>query len=181
MATLEKNSKRAVRQTYFVAKELQATIALLVVIALLGGMFLQSVSKGLNAYFKIESSYLGIFLMVGYIAIIAFLAIFFSYRLVGPFKRFEYEMRLIAKGELDKRLSIRTRDDLHVRNFAGHLNKFIDNFEEMSKEYNKVNAAIDTGLEEVAKIIESERYHPTEIKNKILSLQKHIHEFREKW
>ncbi|MBI5893780.1 MAG: methyl-accepting chemotaxis protein [Deltaproteobacteria bacterium] len=181
MATLEKNSKRTIRQTYFVAKELQATIALLVVLALLGGLFLQSISKGLNTYLRLESSYLGVFMTVGYIAIIAFLAIFFSHRLVGPFKRLEYEMRIIAKGELDKRLSVRTRDDLHVRNFTEYLNEFINNFEEMSKDYNKVNAAIDIGLEELAKMIESEKYHPTEIKNKILSLQKHIHEFRERW
>ena len=181
MTNLDKNNKKIVRQRYFVAKELQITIALLVMLALLGGMFLQSISQGLNTYFRFESSFLGIFLSVGYIVIIVFLAIFFSYRLIGPFKRLEYEMKMIAKGELHKRLSIRTRDDLHVRNFTEYLNEFIGSFEDMSKEYNKLHATIDNELEELAKMIESGEHNPEDIKNKIIALQKHIHEFREKW
>jgi len=51
----------------------------------------------------------------------------------------------------------------------------------MSKEYNKLHATIDNELEELAKMIESGEHNPEDIKNKIIALQKHIHEFREKW
>jgi len=178
---MKEKTQKIVPQRYFVTKEIQITIALLVVIALLSGVFLQTISKGLNTYFRFDSSFLGVFLTIGYVAIIAFLAIFFSYRLVGPFKRLEHEMKIIAKGGLDKRLSIRTNDDLLVRNFAGHVNEFINNFEEMSKDYNRLNATIDAGLDELVKILETEEYHSAELKDRIVSLQKHIHVFREKW
>src|SRR3990167_1926173 len=87
-----KDGKR-LRQHYFVARELQITIALLVVMALLGGAFLQSVSAALNTYFGFTTPVMTIFLTIGYIAIVALLAIFFAHRFVGPFKRLEYEMK----------------------------------------------------------------------------------------
>ena len=178
---MEETSKKTLSQRYFIAREIQITIAILVVIALLSGIFLQLISKGLSVYMGIESPFIGIFLTVGYIAIIVFLAILFSYRLVGPFKRLEYEMKLIAKGELDRRLSIRGNDDLHVKNFAGYMNEMINDFEEMSKDYNKINAAIDRGFDDLLEMIKSDKHDSVEIKDKIISLQKHIHEFREKW
>ncbi|MBI5682228.1 MAG: methyl-accepting chemotaxis protein [Deltaproteobacteria bacterium] len=178
---MEDSNKKTFSQRYFVTKEIQITIAILVVVALLSGIFLQLISKGLSTYMRIESPFLGIFLTIGYISIIVFLAVVFSYRLVGPFKRLEYEMKLIAKGDLDRRLSIRANDDLHVKEFTGYMNEMINNFEEMSTDYNKVNAVIDKGLDELMEIIASDKNDSSEIKDKIISLQTSIHEFREKW
>ncbi|MEK7841645.1 MAG: hypothetical protein AAB197_03120, partial [Deltaproteobacteria bacterium] len=89
------------------AKELQITITILVVLALLGGAFLQSASSALSSFFGFTTPALTIFLTIGYIAIVAILSIFFAHRFLGPFKRLEYEMKTITNGELDKRLSIR--------------------------------------------------------------------------
>ena len=88
--SISAGKEKKIRQRYFVAKELQITIALLVVLALLGGSFLQSVSATLNTYFGFTTPVLSIFLISGYIIIVAFLAIFFAHRLLGPFKRLEY-------------------------------------------------------------------------------------------
>lgn len=165
-------------QRYFIEKEIQITIAILVVVALLSGIFLQLLLKSLNSYLGTSSLFLGIFLTGGYISIIAILAVVFSYRLLGPFKRLEYEMKLIAKGELDRRLTIRTNDDLYIKNFAKYMNELIDNFEQMSMDYNKINAVIDKGFME---LLESNKNDSSEIKDKIISLQRHIHEFRERW
>ena len=56
------NRKKQVRQTFFVARELQISIALLVILALLGGVFLQSLSSALSAYLGIKSHVLVVFL-----------------------------------------------------------------------------------------------------------------------
>lgn len=173
---MDKNVKH-----YFAAREIQATIAILVMVALLVGTFLLFASKGLSTYLGFETVFLGIFLAIGYTAIIVFLAIFFSHRLVGPFKRLEYEMKIISKGELDRRLSIRTKDDPHVRNFVAFMNEFIENFEEMSKEYSKLNSTISTQLGDIIKRIEKGEYNAEEIRETLKSLQRHIHEFRERW
>ncbi|HHD11935.1 MAG TPA: hypothetical protein ENK42_05795, partial [Deltaproteobacteria bacterium] len=79
------SKEKKVRQRYFVARELQFSIALLVIIALLGGIFLQSVSVALSGYLKLKTPTVGIFLAIGYIIIVTILSIVFTHRLVGPF------------------------------------------------------------------------------------------------
>lgn len=172
---------KKLRQHYFVARELQITVALLVVLALLGGAFLQSVATALNEYLGFTTSALTVFLTLGYIAIVAILAIFFAHRFVGPFKRLEYEMRIVANGSLDKRLTIRTRDDLHVRNFVAYVNEFIENFENMSKDYNKVHSTLSLQMADIIKRMEKGQYNPEEIKEAIKTLHKQMHALREKW
>lgn len=177
---LVKNKKK-IRHHYFVAKELQITMAILVVLALVLGVFLQSISTGLNAYFGFTTPALIIFLSIGYIAIVAILAIFFAHRLIGPFKRLEYEMKTITSGGLNKRLSIRTKDDLYVRNFVAYINKFIENFENMSKDYSKLHSTLSVQMADIIKKIEKGQHNPEDIKEAIKTLQIHIHELREKW
>ena len=82
------------RHKSFAAKELQLSIAVLAVLALLGGLVLQSVSKALTNHFGFATPVLGVLLVVGYIAIVALLALFFAHRLIGPFRRLEYEMKM---------------------------------------------------------------------------------------
>jgi methyl-accepting chemotaxis protein len=173
--------KKRVRQRHFVARELQFTIALLVVLALLGGIFLQSITKVLTTHFGFEPTALGLFLIIGYIAIVVLLAVFFSHRLVGPFKRLEYEMKFIMAGELSKRLSVRAKDDLHVRNFIEEINDFVANFEEMSKEYSKLNSAVSTHIGRFIKELSEKDCDLEKIKEELKAVQIEIHKFREKW
>ncbi|MBI5049009.1 MAG: methyl-accepting chemotaxis protein [Deltaproteobacteria bacterium] len=172
---------KKIRQHCFVARELQITIALLVVLALLGGAFLQSIFTKLNTYFGFTTPVLSIFLTIGYIALVAFLAIFFAHRFLGPFKRLEYEMKVIMSGALDKRLTVRTKDDLYVRNFVAYVNKFIENFENTSKDYNNLHSAISTKLTNIIKKIEQGQYNMEDIKETLKTLQQYSHESREKW
>ncbi|MFQ5464697.1 MAG: hypothetical protein ACE5EI_02080 [Thermodesulfobacteriota bacterium] len=177
----QKRIPRKFRQSYFVARELQFSIALLAVMALLGGIFLQTVSSALIAYFELTTPSLGIFLIVGYIILVVLLSVFFTHRLVGPFKRLEYEMKLVSSGELNRRLTVRTKDDLHVRNFVMYANDFITNFEEMSKEYNKLNSALSLKLNGIAREISKEPVDCDKIRREIKELQLQIHELRERW
>ncbi|MFZ3071794.1 MAG: hypothetical protein WA162_00930 [Thermodesulfobacteriota bacterium] len=175
------NRKKYIRQSFFVARELQISIALLVVLALLGGVFLQSLSSALSAYFGIKSHVLGVFLVLGYAILVMALAIIFSHRLIGPFKRLEYEMRHIKAGEISRRLTVRTKDDLHVRNFVQHVNSLIESFDDMSKSYNKLNASVSTGLSKALEDLGTEHPDSKKLKEEIKSLQVQIHKYREKW
>lgn len=179
--SLSVKSGKKFRQHYFVAKELQISIALLVVLALLGGAFLQSVSTALSSYFGFATPVLTIFLTIGYIAIVASLALFFAHRLVGPFKRLEYEMRVVTSGELDKRLSIRAKDDLYVRNFVAYVNEFIESFENMSKDYSKLHSILSTQMSDMIRKIERGDHNTEDIKETLKTLLGHIHELRAKW
>ncbi|MCK5236948.1 MAG: hypothetical protein KAR06_08185, partial [Deltaproteobacteria bacterium] len=127
----KKHSKslKHVRQKFFVARELQLTIALLVVIALLGGIFLQYISTALKSYYQFESHMLGVVMILGYLAIVFIISIVFSHRFVGPFRRLADEMIVINKGDLGYRLSVRTKDDVNVRNFVDQVNDLILTFE----------------------------------------------------
>ncbi|MFQ5586922.1 MAG: HAMP domain-containing protein [Thermodesulfobacteriota bacterium] len=174
-------TKHKLKQRHFAARELQITIALLIVIALLGGVFLQSFSSGLSSYLGLSSSFVTIFLVIGYAGLIVFLALLFAYRLVGPFKRLEYEMKVIAKGDIGRRLSVRTKDDLYIRNFVTKVNEFIDEFGEMSQEYNRMSSLISSRLGEIFKKVEDESIDCRQIREDIENLQRRIHEFRERW
>lgn len=168
------------RQRYFVAKELQFSIAFLIVLALLGGIFLQAVSSALMDYWGLNTPFLGIFLIIGYIAIVVLLAIFFTHRLVGPFKRLEYEMKLISDGDTAKRLSVRSQDDLHVRNFVKYTNRFIDKFMKMSDEYDRLNTTVSKKMQEIAEELQKDDYCCEKIQKDLLSMKKQLNELQEK-
>lgn len=171
---------RPLRQRYFVAKELQFSIALLTVIALLGGIFLQAVSSALIDYWGLQTPFLGVFLVIGYIVIVVVLAMFFSHRLVGPFKRLEYEMKFIADGNITKRLSIRGQDDLHIRNFVKYSNRFIDKFARMSQEYDALNSTVSKKMDEISVELSKDSVNCEKIQHELRTLQSQIEGLRAK-
>lgn len=169
------------KQRYFVAKELQFSLALIIVLALLGGIFLQAASSALISYWGLETTALGFLLIIGYVLIVVLLAVFFTHRLVGPFKRLEYEMKLVQAGNLAKRLSIRSQDDLHIRNFVKHINSFIARFQEMSGEYNRLNSTVSSKLEDISGELAKHKADCPHLRKEIDELLKQVREFREKW
>ena len=90
-------------------------------------------------------------------------------------------MRHIKAGEINRRLTVRTKDDLHVRNFVRHVNSLIENFEDMSKSYNKLNSSVSAGLSKALEDLGAERLDRDKLKEEIKSLQVQIHKYREKW
>lgn len=171
--------KHVKRQRYFVAREVQLTIAILVVLALLGGIFLQSISTALINYFGYKTPALGIFLIIGYIALVMLLAIFFSHRLVGPFKRLEFEMKNIKPGDVGKRLSVRTKDDLPIRNFVENVNTFISRCEATDGEYDTFARTVCASIENVIKDLSREGCDAERLREELRSLQEEIRNFRE--
>jgi methyl-accepting chemotaxis protein len=180
-AQQDKPRKKLIRQRYFVARELQLSIALLVITALLGGIFLQSVAEALTKHIGLDTKVLGILMLIGYIIVVAFLAMVFSHRLVGPFKRLEFEMKHVKDGDLEKRLTVRTRDDQHVRNFVEHVNDMVSDFEHMNSGYNKLNSTISTGLGRMKEELAGDDVDCDKLRKSLKSLQKEVRRHKEKW
>jgi len=181
MTTEKTAAKRRMKQRHFAARELQVTIALFIVLALLGGIFLQSISSWFSSLVGQSPTVISIFLILGYAVIIIVLALLFSHRLVGPFKRLEYEMQLIARGNLGRRLSVRKKDDLYIRNFIMKVNLMIEELEELSREYNKMSSLVSTQLGAISMKADGELVDCGKFREDIDSLQRKIHEFRERW
>jgi hypothetical protein len=175
------NISRRFRDRCFVAKELQFSIALLAVMTLLGGVFLQALASALVRRYGFNAAIAGIFLILGYIALVFILSVFFAHRFLGPFKRLEYEMKLIASGEPGRRLSVRAREDLHVRNFIRYTNGFIDSFAEMSREYNNLNGTVTKRLADLTEELSRKDFDCEKVKSEIRELHRRITEFRQKW
>jgi len=176
-----KVERNAFVEKCFTARGLQITIAFLAIIVLLSGVFLQVVSSALREYYGFGVVFVGALLVIGYAAIVALISIFFTHRLIGPFKRIEYEMKMIAGGEISKRIGIRTQDDLHVRNFVTYANRFIDSFEKMSKDYNELNSSVSIKLGEISAELSKEKFNCAALKAELIALQKQIHTARERW
>ncbi|MFQ5901623.1 MAG: hypothetical protein ACE5IH_08715 [Thermodesulfobacteriota bacterium] len=170
--------EKRIRQHFFAARELQTTIAFLVIVALLGGILLQVVSKSLSNLLGLETPYLTVFLLIGYTVIVVLCALFFTHRLVGPFKRLEYEMKLITRGGFDRRLTIRTQDDWHVRSFIVNVNSLLDDFEKISKDCSELSSTLSQCLEEIINKLEVEA-PLNEIKTSIKHLQQLAHKIEE--
>jgi len=164
----------------FSTRQLHLSIAVIAVVALLGGALLQTASRWIVQYFDLGPAYYGIILIFGYSVLILILCAVFAYKLVGPFRRLEYEVKLISSGDLTRRLSVRDGDDLHVRRFVVNVNKLLANFEDMSREYNKLNHIVDTKLVEINEGLASETRDAGLVGKDIKILQEEIHILRDK-
>jgi len=151
---------------------------MLTVLALLGGIFLQAVSSALIDYWGFKTPMLGVFLIIGYIILVIILSLFFSHRLIGPFKRLEYEMKLLSRGDISRRLSIRSQDDLHIRNFVRYANIFIDKFVAMNNEYDKLNSVVSGKMEEMSVELSKERVDCGKIQSELRALQEQIEKLK---
>ncbi|MFQ5441688.1 MAG: hypothetical protein ACE5EB_03080 [Thermodesulfobacteriota bacterium] len=165
----------------FVTRQLQLSLSILVVMALLAGLILQTASTAVIERYSLGTPVLGLILVIGYIIIVLFISVFFANKFVGPFKRIEYEMKLISSGELSRRISLRDGDDLHVRHFVSKVNDFIGNFEDISKRYNELNSVIDGKLDEINMEISKEDLDCEKVMKDIMALREEVHKMREVW
>ena len=176
---LEKQRKKT-RLRCFEVKGIQLSIAVLTVLTLLAGMTLQVAAAAAVRHYGFSSYVFSIFLIAGYAVIVIVFSMFFTHRLVGPFKRLEYEMKLILKGDRARRLSSRKEDDLHLRGFITHLNECISRHEETNVEYNRLSGLVSGRLGEIGDELSKEKPDREKVKKEIKALQKELRESREK-
>lgn len=164
----------------FEEKGLQLTVAVLVVLTLLAGITLQMAVASVVSHYGFSFYVFTIFLIAGYAVIVIVFSLFFTYRLVGPFRRLEYEMKLILKGDKERRLTSRTEDDLHLRGFIARLNDFISGCSITNMEYKKFSDSIEGKLGEIGKELSKEKCDREKIKREVHALQREVREFGEK-
>jgi nitrogen fixation/metabolism regulation signal transduction histidine kinase len=124
------------RQFYFSRRELQISIALIVLWSFITVIFFTFVineAKQLIVTYELSKGIkftLFIFVFLGYLIALTMLTSFFTKRFVGPFLRLKIELRDIAEGKYNKRLEVRKMDDPYIRSFIDEVNKILDLLEE---------------------------------------------------
>lgn len=166
---------------HFTPRELQFSISILVVAALIGGILLQTVSYSLMSLAGLGVVSASVILVSGYVLLVSTLSVSFSHKLMGPFKRLEYEMKLIADGESGRRLSVRTNDGLAVVSFVKNANRMIGVFDERSAEYKRIAGALSARVNAVNEELSKKDIDPVLAKLEISALQRQLDELRKKW
>ena len=111
------------KQRYFIERDLFFQTLTLLLTVLLGGFLLLLLSKTISGH--VDSSILFLMLFVGYFLLIIFFAWSLSKKFIGPFSRLKENMKDISKGDLCLRLTVRTGDDIRIRNFVEDANRMI--------------------------------------------------------
>jgi len=167
------------RKKYFVSKELRLSIAVMLLWALLITGFFTYIASGLGD--KIGSSYmLFAFIMIGYLAIIVALSVFFSHRILGPFQRLNTELRIIMSGDYHRRLNVRNNDDLSVKSFIDEINNVLNEYEGMHIKRKDLIKNIDSEIMALLSAVKEGGNSPEELQDSILECHKRLKALSEK-
>lgn len=164
------------RKKYFVSKELRLSIAVMLLWALLITAFFTYIASQLGE--QIGSSYiLFAIIMIGYLAIIVSLSIFFSHRILGSFQRLKTELRLIKSGNHDRRLKVRQKDDLYMKSFIDEVNNVLNEYEGMHIQKKNMTKHIDSEFIHLLSVVKEGGKSPVELQNTILECHKRLKDF----
>lgn len=164
------------RKKYFVSKELRLSIAVMLLWALLITAFFTYIASQLGE--QIGSSYiLFAIIMIGYLAIIVSLSIFFSHRILGSFQRLKTELRLIKSGNHDRRLKVRQKDDLYMKSFIDEVNNVLNEYEGMHIQRKNMTKHIDSEFIHLLSVVKEGGKSPVELQNTILECHKRLKDF----
>ena len=167
------------RKEYFVSKELRLSIAVMLLWALLITGFFTYIASELGD--KFGSSYIlfaGI--MVGYLAIVVLLSIFFSHRILGPFQRLKTELKMIMAGNYDRRLKVRQKDDLCMKSFVDEVNNLLNEYEKTHVKRKELTKYIDSEIMGLLSTVKANGKKPVELQDEILECHKRLKAHSEK-
>ena len=161
------------RKKYFVSKELRLSIAVMLLWALLITGFFTYIVSGLGD--KVGSNtLLFVIIMIGYLAIVVVLSLFFSHRILGPFQRLNTELRLIMAGNYERRLNVRTNDDLSVISFIDKVNIILNEYEGMHVHRKDLIKHVDSEILGLLSACKEGGGTPAELQNSILECHKRL-------
>jgi signal transduction histidine kinase len=161
------------RQRFFIAKELQISVSLIVIWSLLAGILFAYITKELGAGMEHGLlSFIAVF--AGYVIIVIVFAMFFAHRFLGPFERLKMEMRLILGGDYSRRLCIRKNDDIYIRSFISDVNKLLNIFEGKCINKEKFRKEIDSELLHLMSLIEKDSVSRQKLREAMLSFHEKI-------
>lgn len=116
---------KKIRQKFFVARELQHSILMLILFSFLTAAFFMYLVKFFGESIKNHGVLSFFLIMGGYAVVVTFLTFFFAHRFIGPFERLKMELDIVLSGDYHRRLSLRARDDIYVRSFIEKVNEVI--------------------------------------------------------
>jgi methyl-accepting chemotaxis protein len=153
------------RRKYFLRKSAQpklllgATILFLVLVVIAGGLFYILANKELSTeYYKAHSTVgyvmenlLPWLLLVNFLglAVVLFLAIFYTHRIAGPTYRIQQDLRKIGQGILTTRVRTRKRDQL--KELESEINKMSEELGQTIQETKEDLFKLESSLGELEK------------------------------
>jgi hypothetical protein len=165
--------KKKTRAKPFSLKELRFSIAYMILWSLLAVVFFTYLTIYLGE--KIEQSLIYFLIVVtGYSIIVVILTLIFTHRFLGPFERLKTELRIIRSGYPQRRLSIRSHDDLYVRSFISEVDKLLDEYEKLHLFKEEFREKINSELSNINTLIKRKDVPNEELKEAILSLHKEV-------
>lgn len=166
-------NREKIRQRFFMAKELQFSIALIVISSLLAGVLFTYLTKEIGAGAEHGIlSFIAVF--IGYVLIVIVLALFFAHRFIGPFERLKMEMKLILAGNYNRRLCVRGNDDFYIRTFITDVNKILDKFEGKCIDKVGFRKSIDSELLHIMALIAREEVPREQLREAVLSFHEKL-------
>jgi hypothetical protein len=124
-----KGTKHAT-QRFFSARELRISLMLIILISFMSAVVFMYLIKIFGGSLKEHSILSFGLVMLGYVAVVGFLTMFFTHRFIGPFERLRYELGMVLAGDYTRRLKIRSHDDAYVKSFVDDVNRVLDHLEE---------------------------------------------------
>lgn len=115
---------------FFTARELRISLMLIILLSFLSAVVFMYLIKIFGGAIREHSILSFVLVMLGYVAVVAFLTTFFTHRFIGPFERLRFELGTIIAGDFRKRLKVRRHDDAYVRAFVDDVNKILELLEE---------------------------------------------------
>jgi hypothetical protein len=164
---------KTARQKYFVSKELRISIALIILWTLLVTAFFTYITREIGGRIG-HGTPLFIITMFGYAGIVAGLTMLFSHRLIGPFQRLKTEIRLILDGDYRRRLNVRQNDDIYIRSFIAHVNKILDEIEDVRNCQNDMIRHFDSELLNLIAVIEEKDQSRERLREAVLTLHRKL-------
>jgi hypothetical protein len=124
-----KGTKHAT-QRFFSARELRISLMLIILISFMSAVVFMYLIKIFGGSLKEHSILSFGLIMLGYVAVVGFLTMFFTHRFIGPFERLRYELGMVLAGDYTRRLKIRGHDDAYVKSFIDDVNRILVLLEE---------------------------------------------------
>ncbi len=165
-----------IRKKYFSFKELRLSIAQMVLWALLTIAFFTYLTLEIGEKIGRTPFYF-LIVLIGYAVIVVVLTFIFTHRLIGPFERLKTELRIILSGNYQRRLSIRTKDDIYIRSFISEVDKLLDSLEKMHISRENFSNSIHAELTGIKSLLDNNEVSKEEIKVAIASFNENVESF----
>ncbi|TNF53437.1 hypothetical protein EP227_05930 [bacterium] len=165
--------EKRMRTKYFSLREVRLSIAHMVLWSLLTIAFFTYLFIEIGSKVGRSPLYLAVIVII-YMVIVVVLTMFFSHRFLGPFERLKTQMRVIQSGEHNKRLTVRSHDDIYIRSFIEEVNRLVDTLEKSHSFKNDFREKLYSELSNIKNLVEQSETSKEELKQAFLTFYEKV-------